>query len=61
MLSESSTVTFTLDQRALAYWDDAQHAWVAEAGEFEIAIGSSSRDIHALASFRLLETTTFGP
>jgi beta-glucosidase len=58
---ESSTVTFTLDQRALAYWDDAQHAWVAEAGEFEIAIGSSSRDIHALASFRLLETTTFGP
>lgn len=50
---ETKTVTFTLGHRALAYYDDAQTAWVAEAGLFEVLLGSSSRDIHARAAFRL--------
>jgi beta-glucosidase len=42
---ETKTVTFTLDQEALSYYDPAVKGWVAEAGEFEVLVGSSSRDI----------------
>lgn len=57
---ETKTVTLHLDREALAYWDDAQHAWVAEAGEFEVLVGSSSQDIRARAVFRLSDTVAFG-
>ncbi|GAC1431896.1 MAG: glycoside hydrolase family 3 C-terminal domain-containing protein [Ktedonobacteraceae bacterium] len=57
---ERQTVTFTLDYAALAYWDDAQHAWVAEAGEFEVLVGSSSQDIRARAMFQIHKTVVFG-
>jgi beta-glucosidase len=42
---ETETVTLTLDERALSFYDDAQAQWVAEAGEFEVLVGASSRDI----------------
>ena len=57
---ETQTVTFPLDHAALAYWDDAQHAWVAEAGEFEVLVGSSSQDIRAREVFQLAKTVVFG-
>ncbi|MCK6627963.1 MAG: glycoside hydrolase family 3 C-terminal domain-containing protein [Anaerolineae bacterium] len=57
---ETKTVTLTLDRQALAYWDDAQQAWVAEAGEFEVLVGSSSQDIRARSRFRLTGTVIFG-
>jgi beta-glucosidase len=57
---ETTTATLTLDRQALAYWDDAQQAWVAEAGEFEVLVGSSSQDIRAWAKFRLTGTIVFG-
>lgn len=57
---ETKTVTITLNRNAFAYWDDAQHAWVAEAGEFEALVGSSGQDIHARAAFRLTDTVVFG-
>lgn len=50
---ESKTVLFTLNPRALSYYDPHQHIWVAEAGEFEVLIGSSSRDIRLAAKFNL--------
>ncbi|AKJ01212.1 beta-glucosidase [Archangium gephyra] len=50
---ETKTVTLTLGMRALAYFDDARAAWVAEAGRFEVLVGSSSRDLHARATFSL--------
>lgn len=56
---ETASVTLTLDRRALAYWDDAAHAWVAEAGAFEVLVGASSQDIRARAGFRLSATETF--
>jgi len=56
---ETKTVTLTLDRRSLAYWDDARHAWVAEAGAFEVAVGGSSQDIRARAGFQLTETKVF--
>lgn len=42
---ESQRVNFKLKPRSLSYYDAHQHAWVAEAGEFEVLVGSSSRDI----------------
>jgi beta-glucosidase len=50
---EAQTVTFDLDQRALSFYDPERAQWVAEAGEFDILIGSSSRDIRARATFSL--------
>ncbi len=57
---ETQTVSFPLDHAALAYWDDAQHAWVAEAGEFEVLVGSSSQDIRVREAFELSKTVVFG-
>ncbi|MGB8213102.1 MAG: glycoside hydrolase family 3 C-terminal domain-containing protein [Anaerolineales bacterium] len=50
---ESETVSFTLDERALAYYDPNKKAWVAEPGKFEVLVGSSSRDIRVKAKFVL--------
>jgi beta-glucosidase len=50
---ESTTVTFSLDERALSYYDPLRRAWVAEAGEFEVLVGSSSRDIRLRGGFVL--------
>lgn len=38
-------VTFTLDKRSFAYWNQDIHDWHVETGEFKIQIGQSSRDI----------------
>jgi beta-glucosidase len=50
---ETKRVTLTLGHDALAYFDDLRKEWVAEAGEFEVMVGSSSRDIRATDTFRL--------
>jgi beta-glucosidase len=50
---QSETVTFTLDERALSFYDPHMHAWVAEPGEFRVLTGSSSRDIRLKAKFVL--------
>ncbi len=57
---ERRTVTLTIDREALAYYDTLTRTWVAEAGEFEVLVGSSSRDIHATDTFTLTETAHFG-
>jgi beta-glucosidase len=41
----STRVTIELDKRAFAYWHTARGEWVVEGGEFQLKIGSSSRDI----------------
>jgi beta-glucosidase len=50
---EAGTVTFSLDERALAFYDPQKQGWVAEPGEFEVLVGSSSRDIRVREEFRL--------
>jgi len=57
---QTRRVTLTLDREALAYYDDLAHQWVAEAGEFEVLVGSSSRDIRATANFMLKASSAFG-
>jgi beta-glucosidase len=52
---ESLRIDFVLDRRALSFYDPYQKGWTVESGEFEVLIGSSSRDIRARATFALLE------
>ncbi len=54
---QSKTISFTLSQRDFAFWDDGKHAWVSEAGEFEVLVGAASNDIRAQAKFTLNETS----
>jgi beta-glucosidase len=54
---QTGTVTISLGMRALAYFDEAQHGWVAEAGAFHVLVGGSSAEIQASAMFQLSSTT----
>lgn len=50
---EEKIVEFEIDKQALSFFDPAQKNWVAESGEFEILIGSSSEDIKLIEKFNL--------
>ena len=50
---EKKTVTFEIDAEDLSYFDAEKHEWVAEPGEFQALLGSSSEDIKAMVSFQL--------
>lgn len=50
---QARTVEIRLDARAFSFWDPRIHAWIAEPGEFEILVGSSSADIRASAPLSL--------
>jgi beta-glucosidase len=58
---EHKTVRLPLTRESLAYYDDRSDEWVAEAGEFEILVGASSRDIRARATFQLTTTERWAP
>ncbi|MBR7833773.1 glycoside hydrolase family 3 C-terminal domain-containing protein [Actinospica durhamensis] len=49
---ESRDLEFELGARDLSYFDASEHRWILEAGEFELSVGASSRDL------RLCETVT---
>lgn len=51
--NESALVTLDLQADAFSYWDPERHDWVLEPGEFEILVGSSSRDIRLRTTIRL--------
>ena len=42
---ETLKVTFKLDKRSLAFYDVGKKDWTAKPGQFEVLVGSSSRDI----------------
>jgi beta-glucosidase len=54
---EKKIVSIPLDQRAFAFYDPSKTGWVSEAGDFEILVGSSSKDIRLQDSFHLAQTT----
>lgn len=57
---EKKTVTFTLDARSFAYYDERIHDFRVESGEFTIMIGASSNDIrHVIPVY--VESTTEVP
>jgi len=49
----TAVVTIALDQRAFSYWSALEHRWKAEAGQVEIQVGFSSRDIRARCRIEL--------
>lgn len=52
---ETKTVTMELKGRAFSFWDPQRKDWVAEPGEFELRIGTSSRDIVHKAQLRMVK------
>lgn len=46
---ESAEISFDLDERAFAYWSEKFNDWHVEAGEYTVEVGTSSRDIAAVA------------
>lgn len=54
---ETKTVTLTLDRRAFAFWSVEAHAWIVESGEFDLWVGSSSRDLRQNAVVTVTATS----
>ncbi len=50
---ESKEVSLTLNNRDFSYYSKVYDRWLAESGEFDILIGSSSRDIRLKGSLNL--------
>ena len=50
---KKSTVQISLDTSAFAYYHPEKKGWIAEKGDFEIRVGTSSHDIHMKDWFRL--------
>jgi len=49
---ESRTVTIKLNDAAFAYYDEGAKSWKTEAGDYEIRVGASSRDIRLRTRIR---------
>lgn len=52
---QSGEVSFTIRQRDVSFWDPHEGGWLAEAGAFEVRVGRSSADIHAVGSFAIAQ------
>jgi beta-glucosidase len=52
---EEKEVSIALNERAFAFYDSASKDWVIEPGDFEVMVGSSSRDIRLHALLQLSE------
>lgn len=50
---EEKEISFTINKDTLSFFDDAQHAWIAEPGKFEAIIAASSADIKGIVPFEL--------
>lgn len=50
---ETQTITWTLEPKSLASYDEASFSWIAEAGDYRVSVGSSSVNVKASARFHL--------
>ncbi len=67
---ETKTVSFTIGKRAFAYYNTEISDWYVESGDYNIEVGSSSRNIQfskkvsvestAVLPLKITEDTTFG-
>jgi|TARA_B100002003_G_C14157609_1_gene557873 beta-glucosidase len=53
-VGQSEVVRFNLAARSLAFYDPQQKEWLVEPGDYELRVGSSSRDIRATRQFSLI-------
>jgi beta-glucosidase len=49
-------LSIPLGQRAFAFYSPEQHGWVAEAGDFAVLVGASSRDIRLRGAVKFTQT-----
>lgn len=52
---ESQTLTMTLSSKDLASYLQAKSAWIAEAGQYQVLLGSSSLDIRQKITFSVAD------
>ncbi|GAB3689935.1 glycoside hydrolase family 3 C-terminal domain-containing protein [Salinarchaeum chitinilyticum] len=52
---EQRTVELEVDRRDFAYYDEEEAEWAVEAGEHELAVGRSSRDLRTTATLSVPE------
>ena len=50
---EEKIVNFTIDQKALSYFDPKTKKWITEPGDYEIMICSSSEDINLVSTIHI--------
>lgn len=50
---ESQTITFNIPVTSLASFHNNKNAWIADAGEYQLRIGTSSRQIKQTVAFKL--------
>lgn len=55
---EKQTITFTLNARDLASFDEKTSSWVAEAGNYQLKVGNSSSNIAKTGNFSLINELT---
>jgi beta-glucosidase len=53
---ETQTVSIPLGPRAFAFYSPDTKGWVAEAGDYQVIVGSSSRDLRLKGNFSLGQT-----
>ena len=53
---EATTISFTLDKRAFAYYNTEIHDWFAETGSYEIVVGPSSVDTPLSSTVHVVST-----
>lgn len=53
---EEKEISFSLNDRDFSYFDSHRNMWIAESGEFDIMIGSSSRNIEVKQTINLQST-----
>ncbi|HEY9290441.1 MAG TPA: glycoside hydrolase family 3 C-terminal domain-containing protein [Microlunatus sp.] len=58
---ESGQVDFRLTERDFAFWSERLQRWTVEAGDFELAVGSSSRDLTGAQTITLAAPSISGP
>ena len=55
---EEKELSFTLDRRAFAYWNEELHDWHVLTGEYAVQIGQSSREIEQSATVKVTSTVS---
>ena len=53
---EAKDVSFTLDKRSFAYWNETIHDWHVVSGKYAIQVGASSRDLPLCAAVEVTGT-----
>lgn len=52
-VGEKRRLSFAIDPKDLATWDEQAKGWALEAGNYEVMVGSSSSDIRLKAQFQI--------